>query len=91
MAARIEVEQISSDAFQVLITVGEHTSSHSVTMQTDDYEQITGEKIAPAELVRQAIEMLLSRERAKPIPSECDLTILGQFIAHFERAKKSAV
>jgi len=90
VAAKIEIEQIGESEFQVLITDGENTTSHRVTMKTDDYERTSGDPAEPTEPVRQAIEMLLVREHPKPIPPECDLTILAQFLAHFARAQKAA-
>ena len=90
MAAKIEVEQIGGGEVQVRVIEGESETPHRVTMKTDDYEQIAGEKVEPAELVRRAVEMLLAREQRKPIPPQCDLTIIAQFFAEFERAKKSA-
>ena len=89
MAAKIEVEQIGGDEYPVFITDGETKSSHRVTMKADDYEQIAGEKVEPTQLVRRAIEMLLAREPRKPIPQQCDLTIVAQFFAQFERAKNT--
>jgi len=88
--AKIGVERIGENLFQVLITDGEDTTSHRVTMKTDDYERISGDPAEPTELVRRAIELLLAREHPKPIPPECDLTILGQYLAHFARAQKAA-
>jgi len=90
MAAKIEVEQIGGDEFQIFVTDGESESSHRVTMKTDDYKRTAAEKLAPAELVRRAVELLLARERRKRIPPQCDLTIIAQFIAEFERARKNA-
>jgi hypothetical protein len=90
MAATIEVEQIGGGECQVRVIGGESETSHRVTTKTDDYEQIAGEKVEPAELVRRAIAMLLARERRKPIPEQCDLTIIAQFFAEFKRAKKNA-
>jgi len=89
MAAKIEVKTIGGDEFQVLITDGENTTSHRVTMKADDYERISGDPAEPTELIRRAIELLLAREHPKPIPSKCDLTILGQYLAHFARAQKT--
>jgi len=90
VAAQIEVEQIGESEFQVRVMEGDSETSHRVTMKTDDYEQIAGEKAEPAQLVRRAIEMLFARERGKPIPPQCDLTIIARFFAQFERAKKHA-
>ena len=90
VAAKIEVEQIGESEFQVRVMEGDSETSHRVTMKTDDYEQIAGEKAEPAQLVRRAIEMLFARERGKPIPPQCDLTIIARFFAQFERAKKHA-
>ncbi|HXX17866.1 MAG TPA: hypothetical protein VEJ46_00545 [Candidatus Acidoferrum sp.] len=90
MAAKIEIKKTGEDVFQVFITDGENTTSHRVTMKTDDYERISGDPAESTELVRRAIELLLAREHPKPIPPECDLTILGQYLAHFARSQKAA-
>ena len=87
---KIEVKTIGEYVFQVLITDGENTTSHRVTMKTDDYARISGDPAEPTEIVRRAIELLLAREHPKPIPQECDLTILAQYLAHFARAQKAA-
>jgi len=90
MPENIAVEQIGADQFQVLVIDGEGQTSHRVTAKTDDYSRIAGEPVEPTELVRRAVALLLAREHAKPVPPECDLTILIQYFAEFERAKKIA-
>jgi hypothetical protein len=70
---------------------GAAETSHRVTLRAEEYDRITSDKADPADLVRRAISLLLSREHPKPIPPECDLTIFASFFAEFERAKRNAL
>jgi len=56
-------------------------------MRTEGYERITGRRAEPVRLVKQAIEMLLSRPRPKPIAPDCDLTIFAIYFAELECAR----
>ena len=91
MAAKIEVEQLSEDDFQVRVIEGKSETSHRVTMKTEEYERISGKKIEPTELVRRAFEFLLAREPKESILRSFDLTIIGQYFAEFEQAMKRSL
>jgi hypothetical protein len=90
MSARVDVEQIAEHEFHVRVIQGDDETSHRVTLRAEAYNEIAGGKADPAALVRRAVELLLSREHPKPIPPECDLTILARYFAEFERAKRNA-
>jgi hypothetical protein len=89
MTAQIEVEQIAEHEFHVRVFEGATETSHRVTLRAEAYDEIAGGEADPAVLVRRAIEILFSREHPKPIPPECDLTILARYFAEFERAKRN--
>ncbi len=88
MAAKIEVEQAGPDEFHVRVIEGKSETKHLVTMNTSDYERISGKKVAPAELVRRAFEFLLAREPKESILRKFDLTVIGQYFAEFEQTMK---
>ena len=90
MPAQIEIDQIAEHEFHVRVIEGVTETSHRVTLRAEAYDEIAGGKADPTTLVRRAIELLLSREHPKPIPPECDLTILARYFAEFERAKRNA-
>jgi hypothetical protein len=90
MPPQIEVEQIAEHEFHVRVIEGATETSHRATLRAEAYDEIASGKPDPAALVRRAIELLLSREHPKPIPPECDLTILARYFAEFERAKRNA-
>ncbi len=89
MPAQIEINQIAEHEFHVRVIEGAAETSHRITLRAEAYDEIAGGKADPTDLVRRAIELLLSREHPKPIPPECDLTILARYFAEFERAKRN--
>ena len=56
MAATIEVEKVGPEEFRVRVIEGKNETLHVVTMKTSEYERISGNKVAPAELVQRAFE-----------------------------------
>jgi hypothetical protein len=87
MPVTIQVERTGDCEFSVRIDDGELTTSQRITMRIEEYERITGRRADPMRLVKQTIEMLLSRPRPKTIPPECDLTIFAIYFAEFECAR----
>jgi hypothetical protein len=47
MAARIEVEKLKEDEFEVRVIEGRSESTHRVTLAQDDYRRLSGGKIEP--------------------------------------------
>jgi hypothetical protein len=91
MAAKIEVEQVAPYEFHVRVTEGKTVTSHVVTMKTSEYERISGNKVAPTELVHRAFEFLLARERKESILRKFDVTVIGQYFAEFEQSMKRSL
>jgi hypothetical protein len=88
MNAKVEIEQIAPEEFNVRVVEGTTETRHVVTMKTSEYERITGKKVTPVELVRRAFEFLLQRERKEQILAKFDLTIIGIYFAEFEQVMK---
>ena len=88
MPAKIEVEKIGDEEFQVRVTEGKSATSHRVTLKKADYDRITGGKIEPAELVRRSFEFLLENEPKESILTRFDLTVISRYFPNFEREIK---
>jgi hypothetical protein len=88
VSAQIDVEQSAPDQFRVRVTEGTTETEHAVTMKRSDYERISGQRVAPGELVRYAFEFLLARERKEQILPRFDLTVISHYFDEFEQAMK---
>ncbi|MFQ5816523.1 MAG: hypothetical protein ACE5H2_01030 [Terriglobia bacterium] len=88
MAATLQVEKKKEGEFRVTVREGRSQSSHLVTVKQDYYEQLTGERIAPEELVRQSFEFLLAREPKESILSQFDLRVIAHYFPEYEREIK---
>jgi hypothetical protein len=84
MPAKIEVEKIGEEEFQVRVTEGKGQTSHRVTLKKADYDRIAG-KVEPAELVRRSFEFLLENEPKESILTRFDLTVISRYFPDFER------
>ena len=88
MPAKIEVEKIGEEEFQVRVTEGKGATSHRVTLKRADYDRIAGGKVEPAELVRRSFEFLLENEPKESILTRFDLTVISRYFPDFEREIK---
>ena len=91
MAARIEVEKISDNEFQVRVIEGQSESTHRVSLKQADYDRLTGGKIEPCELIRRSFEFLLAREPKESILPRFDLPLIGRYFPEFERELKRRI
>ena len=88
MPAKIEVEKIGEQEFQVRVTEGKSATSHRVTLKKADYDRLAGSKIEPAELVRRSFEFLLENEPKESILARFDLAVISRYFPDFEREIK---
>jgi hypothetical protein len=89
MAARIDVEKIGEEEFQVRVIEGKTQTSHRVSLKQADYDRIASGKIEPAELVRRSFEFLLENEPKESILARFDLTVISRYFPQFEREIKT--
>ncbi len=85
MSAKIDVEKIGEEEFQVRVSEGKSETSHRVTLKKSDYDRIAGGKVEPAELVRRSFEFLLENEPKESILARFDLTVISRYFPDFER------
>lgn len=75
MAARIEVEKVKEDEFQVRVSEAKSESTHRVTLTQAEYRRLSGGRIEPEKLVRLSFEFLVARESKESILPEFDLPL----------------
>ena len=85
MPAKIEVEKIGEEEFQVRVTEGKSQTSHRVTLKRTDHDRIARGTIEPAELVRRSFEFLLENEPKESILTRFDLNVISRYFPDFER------
>lgn len=88
MAAKIDVEKVGSEEFQVLVSDSKSERSYRVTLKQADYERIAGGKVVPAELVHRSFEFLLENEPKESILPRFDLPVIGRYFPEYEREMK---
>ncbi|HXY79179.1 MAG TPA: hypothetical protein VEI08_00940 [Candidatus Bathyarchaeia archaeon] len=88
MSAKIDVEKIAEEEFQVRVSEGKSATSHRVTLKKSDYDRIAAGKIEAAELVRRSFEFLLENEPKESILTRFDLTVISRYFPDFEREIK---
>lgn len=81
----IQVERINDTTFQVTVRNGS-TTTHTVTVDQDYYQQLTGGNISPEVLVEKSFEFLLKREPNTSILSRFDLPVIGRYFPEYESA-----
>ena len=83
MAAPIEITKKDAKTFIVTVNASKRTI-HTVTLEPDYYEKLTGGKITPEKLIEKSFEFLLERESNTSILSSFDLTVINRYFAEFE-------
>ena len=81
----IEVQRVGENRYRVTVEEGSSRTEHTVTVQEDYYQKLTGGSITPEELVRRSFEFLLEREPKESILSSFDLTVIQRYFSNYER------
>ncbi len=85
MATLIEVSR--KDAKTFVVTVNEGTiTTHTVTLEPDYYDKLTGGKVTPEKLIEKSFEFLLERESNASILSSFDLPLIGHYFPEYEKS-----
>ena len=85
----ISVHQISSQEggfiFDVMVKEGSEATHHRVGLRQSYYDQLSGGKIAPEELVKRSFEFLLEREPKEAILRAFNLRDISNYFPEFEK------
>ena len=85
MAALIEVSRKDSKTFVVTVKAST-VSTHTVTLEPDYYDKLTGGKVTSEKLIEKSFEFLLERESNTSILSNFDLPLIGHYFPEYEKS-----
>lgn len=84
MASLIEVTRKDAKTFTVTVNATTRTT-HTVTLEPEYYEKLTGGKVTPEKLVERSFEFLLEHESNTSILSSFDLQIIDRYFPAYEK------
>ncbi|MFW6189714.1 MAG: hypothetical protein ACOC7T_04695 [Planctomycetota bacterium] len=82
--ATITVSEEGGGRIEVLVEEAGSASQHSVEVDEDYYQELTGGQISKKELVRRSFEFLLQREPKESILSRFDLKQISNYFPSYE-------
>jgi hypothetical protein len=80
---RADVER-SPWRFHVSVREGGSSTSHDVTMSSEDFGRLGSSYGSPEDFVLACFTFLLDREAKESILSEFDVTVIGRYFPDFE-------
>lgn len=80
----IDVQTIDDNTFEVTVEEGGGTTKHTVTVDDEYYEKLTGGQISKEELVKRSFEFLLEREPRESIFSQFTLQTITSYFPSYE-------
>ena len=84
MATPIEVSRKDSKTFVVTVNA-RTTTTHTVTVEPEYYDKLTGGKVTPEKLIEKSFEFLLEHESNTSILSSFDLTLIDRYFSAYEK------
>ena len=82
--ATIEIQRKDPETFEVTVRQAE-TTTHTVTLEEDYYQKLTGGKVSAEKLIEESFEFLLERESNTMILPRFDLPVIGDYFPEYER------
>jgi len=84
MATPIEVSRKDSKTFVVTVNA-RTTTTHTVTLEPEYYDKLTGGKVTQEKLIEKSFEFLLEHESNTSILSSFDLTLIDRYFSAYEK------
>jgi hypothetical protein len=81
--AKIEIQRKAPETFEVTVRQAE-TTTHTVTLEEDYYQKLTGGKVSAEKLIEESFEFLLERESNTMILPRFDLPVIGDYFPEYE-------
>ena len=85
MATLIEVSRQDSKTFVVTVNA-RTTTTHTVTLEPEYYDKLTGGKVTQEKLIEKSFEFLLEHESNTSILSSFDLTLINRYFSAYEKS-----
>lgn len=79
----IDVQQLDDRTFEVTVQ-GRVTTTHTVTVNPEYYEKLSGNRVPPMTLVAKSFEFLLAREPNTSIMRRFDLSVINRYFPEYE-------
>lgn len=80
----IKVKKKSEHKFIVTVEERESRTQHTVSLDDEYYQKLTGGRMTKEELIRDSFEFLLEREPKESILSKFNLKVISQYFPEFE-------
>ncbi len=82
----VTIKEERENGWTFLVEVGEeqNATQHSVTLEKNYYEELTGKRISPQELIQRSFEFLLKREPKESILREFNTRVISQYFSEYE-------
>lgn len=74
----------SDGEYEVSVSEGGSSTSHRVTLSSEDFDRLANGSESPEELITRSFEFLLAREPKESILKSFDLTVIGQYFPEYE-------
>lgn len=83
----IEVKKINDSTFEVTVQA-KPTTTHTVGVDQEYYDKLTGGSIPVEALVKKSFEFLLERESNTSILRQFDLSVINRYFPEYEAVMK---
>lgn len=80
----ITVEKKDDTTFEVTVD-SSGVTTHTVTLEPDYYQKLTGGRVSEEELIEKSFEFLLEREPNTSILRSFDLPVINRYFSEYER------
>jgi hypothetical protein len=80
----IEVKKKNEKEFAVVVDEEGSKTEHTVTLNDDYYQRLTGGRITKEELIKKSFQFLLERESKESILSRFNLEIIKRYFPEYE-------
>lgn len=80
----IDVQRLDDGKYRVTVSDGQ-TTTHTVTVDPDYHQQLTGGRVSPEVLIERSFEFLLEREPNTSILGTFDLPVIARYFPEYER------
>lgn len=81
----IKVKKKNGHKFIVTVEERESRTQHTVSLDDEYYQKLTGGRMTKEELIRDSFEFLLEREPKESILSKFNLKVISQYFPEFEQ------
>ncbi len=82
--SKIEVAKKDTETFEVTVRAST-TTTHTVKLNADYYQKLTGGRVSPETLIEKSFEFLLARESNTMILTRFDLPLIGRYFPEYEK------